>query len=78
MLGLGGGLNSYETAFQKLLARRIDEQESDLAMKLVQGIARGSDVSATAQAYWESVGYARAMRDTRQWCEEIESDLQKA
>ena len=68
-------MNSFDGAFHKHVYERVLEKIAESGKKLALGSALGSDVSATALAYSEAVGYNKGLRAVLQICDEVADHL---
>lgn len=68
--------NSFESAFARELAKRVNEVVQETAVTLVQGGANvEGDPAKTAMKYAETIGYARALAHVIEWCRDVEDEL---
>lgn len=68
-------LGSFESIIHQKLGQRVEAEITRSAIDLADGSARGSDFSATAQAYFDVVGYIRGLRTALQICQAVEDEL---
>lgn len=61
-------MNPLDTEFHRRLSRKLGEELNDRTTKIVSGVLDHLD-------YKRESGYIRALKETIEWCAEIESDM---
>ena len=71
-------MHSFDSAFHKMLLRKIAEEQSKTISDAGGGaLLHLNDVGATAMKYADHVGYLKALEHVKAWCGEIVEDLMK-
>ena len=68
-------LSSFESIFHQRLAAHVEAEVNRVAIDLADGSARGGDFSATAQSYFDTIGYIRGLRTALQIAVDVEDEL---